>query len=470
MAKALTKILCFILLITAFISCRKEQFTTSPDDALILRQDTLWFDTVFTNANERWPKSVNKQIIIVNPHKEKIRTDIELMGGPQSHFRMNVDGVAGTVFKDIELFPEDSLFIFIEVHPDKNNNSPDFNPLIIRDSVLFYTNGNEQKVNLIGWGQDAHYIFRDSIETDTTWSNTNLPIVIYGYCYVKPDVTLTIESGMQIHYAPGSWMFVEGTLQVNGTAEDPVVMQGDRLQPDWEETAGQWGGIWLSHPTKGNEITHALVKNGTVGIYCDSVSGDNNNTPNVTLDKCFIRNMSYDGIAGKGSYIKAYNTVSANCGRFTFLASFGGLYEIKHCTFHTGSKDFSRRDPTFAVLNINRNEFGQILSEHALTFSMVNSIIDGSYNDGELGLDVNQQANIVIEYSLLKTDNVAFDVNNNILNENPLFIDPNAYNYDLDTLSPAIDAGRLVAPSISTDILDRPRDLNPDMGAFEFQN
>lgn len=396
-----------------------------------------------------------------------IKTSIDLAGGAQSHFRMNVDGVPGYSFTDLEIFPEDSLFIFVEVHPDPNNNSPDFNPLIIRDSVMFETNGNEQKVNLFGWGQDAHYIFRDSIVTDTTWANTQLPIVVYGYCYVKPDVQLKIEKGMQIHYAPGSWLFVEGNLQVEGTVDEPVLMQGDRLQPDWEETAGQWGGIWIAYPSKGNLLKHALIKNGTVGVYCDTISGDNNVSPNITIDRCLIRNMLYDGVAGRYSKIKMQNTVSANCGRFTFLASFGGDYDIRHCTFHTGSGDFSRRDPTFAMLNINRNSLGQILSEHPIDLYMANSIVHGSYSEGEIGTDLNSSANISLEYNLLRTDNPEFDINNNVINQDPLFIDHSIYNYGLDSLSNAKDIGKVLLPIINIDKDDNTRSNPPDAGAYE---
>ena len=82
--------------------------------------------------------------------------------------------------------------------------------------------------------------------------------MVYDYLYVKPNAKLTIEKGMQVHFSPYSWLWVEGELEVVGTKEDPVLIQGDRLQPAWEETPGQWGGIWLAYPTKGNYIEHAL--------------------------------------------------------------------------------------------------------------------------------------------------------------------------------------------------------------------
>ena len=229
--KHITKyLLLSILLYLGVSSCKKESFTTSGQ--VEVNTDTLWFDTVFTKVTTRLPLSVNKQILLYNPNNESIRTSIRLGGGLSSHFRLNVDGEPGYDFNEVEIFPNDSIFIFVEVHPGPNNNNPTYNPLIIQDSILFSTNGNESKTMLIGWGQDAHYIFRDSIELDTTWANDKLPIVVYGYCYVKPEAKLTIEKGVKVYFSPRSWLFVEGKLDMKGTKDEPIVMQGARLGRD----------------------------------------------------------------------------------------------------------------------------------------------------------------------------------------------------------------------------------------------
>ena len=463
----------FILALACFSSCKKERLNTDLGSQITVNRDTLWFDTVFTHVGPQTPKSVNKQLLIYNPYDERIRTSIRLGGGDQSHFRLNVDGEPGSSFSDIELFPKDSIFLFVEVHPDPNNNSPDFNPLIIRDSILFNTNGSESKTMLIGWGQDAHYIFRDSIERDTTWSNDKLPIVIYGYCYVKPEVKLTINKGMNIHYAPRSWLFVEGQIDIRGEVDQPVVMQGDRLQPAWEEENGQWGGIWISHPSHSNFIEHALIKNGTVGVYCDSTAGKVN-TRNVTISKSMIRNMRFDGISGKGSTIHVENTVSTNCGRFTFLGANGGNYTILNSTFYTGGRDFFRQDPTFAYLNRRRDEFGAILETYDIQYTFLNNIIDGVLADGEIGEDIDYTRVItpsVVDYNLLKTNNPIYsgDGSHNIVNKWGKFQNAYNFNFDLDTLSPAKDMGIEVSPRITDDFLNRQRTGTPDIGAFESQ-
>jgi len=465
-------------------SCRKDKFNLN--DTVKVNADTLWFDTVFTKVSLQKPRFLTKQILVHNPYNESIRTSIQLAGGANSHFRLNVDGEPGYRFNDVEILPKDSIFLFVEVHPDPNNNSPDFNPLIIRDSIIYTTNGKESKTMLIGWGQDAHYFFRDSIDKDTTWANDKLPIVVYGYFYVKPGAKLTIAKNMKIHFASESWrdvsgrnlrangwLFVEGQLDMKGTKDEPIIMQGDRLQPAWEETAGQWGGIWISHPSYGNQVEHSILKNGTAGIYCDSSSGKAGQ-PNVTIKKTMIRNMSVDGISGKGSTIVVENTVSVNCGRFTFFGQNGGDYSVKNSTFYSTTTS-GRQDETFVYLNVRRDELtGVILERYNLKYQFINNIIYGTRTDGEIYADVDFNptyfdTSSYINYNLIKTKRSFFanSLFNNVIDKNPNFLQIDKYNFDLDTASAAKDKGILLSPPILDDYYNRPRKGNPDLGAFE---
>ena len=470
--KHITKyLLLSILLYLGVSSCKKESFTTSGE--VKVNTDTLWFDTVFTKVTTRLPLSVNKQILLYNPNNESIRTSIRLGGGLNSHFRLNVDGETGYDFNEVEIFPNDSIFIFVEVHPGPNNNNPTYNPLIIQDSILFSTNGNESKTMLIGWGQDAHYIFRDSIELDTTWANDKLPIVVYGYCYVKPEAKKKKKKGVKVYFSPRSWLFVEGKLDMKGTKEEPIVMQGDRLQPDWEETAGQWGGIWISYPSYGNSIEHSLIKNGTVGIYCDSTPGLVGEK-NVVIKKTMIRNMSFDGISGRRSTIDIENTLSLNCGRFTFFGD-GGKYDIRNSTFHTGSKDFSRQDPTFYYRNRVRDQINPniILETYDIEFTFLNNIIDGIVDSEIFGdVDLNKVSGpLAVRSNALRTTDPFYSTPgfNNVINKDIKYLDTRNYDMDLDTLSPAKNIGEILTPTIADDHRNRPRIGQPDAGALESQ-
>jgi hypothetical protein len=59
--------------------------------------DTLVFDTVFTTIG-----STTQQFKIYNNENKTLNIEeIELMGGANSFFRMNVDGISQNIIKDI---------------------------------------------------------------------------------------------------------------------------------------------------------------------------------------------------------------------------------------------------------------------------------------------------------------------------------------------------------------------------------
>jgi len=83
--------LILVLCLGLIISCSKDDFNTSPDVRIEFSSDTLKFDTVFVSAG-----SVTKTLKIINPNDEKISiSSIELSGGLQSAFKLNVDGSSG---------------------------------------------------------------------------------------------------------------------------------------------------------------------------------------------------------------------------------------------------------------------------------------------------------------------------------------------------------------------------------------
>ena len=173
------------------VSCRKEEsISDNPSLKLSFSADSVIFDTVFTSIG-----SVTKQLRVYNTSKNKIKiSNLSLSKGDQSAYRINVDGESGSSFSDIELAGGDSIYIFVRVTIDPLNNN---NPYVVEDDINFLTNGNEQSIKLVSWGQDAHYILADtyidglppfkivadSLET-VNWTNDK-PYVIYGYAVIN---------------------------------------------------------------------------------------------------------------------------------------------------------------------------------------------------------------------------------------------------------------------------------------------
>ena len=82
-----------------FFACKKESIITSNDALLNTSVDTLHYDTVFTSVG-----SITKSFKIFNPNDQKIiLSNVQLMGGATSYFKINADGIAGTKFNNIEI-------------------------------------------------------------------------------------------------------------------------------------------------------------------------------------------------------------------------------------------------------------------------------------------------------------------------------------------------------------------------------
>jgi hypothetical protein len=468
-SKNLKSLLWPLVLVVVLFSCKDDEAIFSGSTNLAISTDTVFFDTVFTRVGQGKPISVNKQFVVVNRENSRVSTDITLSGGPNSPFRINVDGESGRSFSNIEIRGGDSIFVFVELTIDPNGD-PQALPLIVRDSISFITNGKLQDVKLIAWGQDAHYFRKDSIDTDIVWADKEKPYLIYDYFYVKEGAKLTIEPGVRVYFSPYAWLWVEGTLEINGTKTEPVFMEGDRLQTTYDQIPGQWNGIRIHYPSKDNLITHLRSKNGIVGVYCDSISSNSN--PNIIIKNSEFRNMQFDGISGRMSNIVAENCVITNCGRFGFFGSWGGTYNVRHCTMFTGSGSFAHRDPSCAFTNVERNEIGSLIRTFDLEANVINSIMYGS-NEDELGFDLNDESRYALNviHNIFNTTQL-YDLEdspfNNILNQNPKFINILGYDFNLDTLSPAVDKG-FNGLGITIDYCDLNRDSKVDIGAFEFQ-
>ena len=174
-------LLCAGVLIISSTACKKDLALS--DGGLDFSRDTVVFDTVFTTIG-----STTQQFKIYNKSSRPVViSKALLMGGEDSKYRFNLDGVSGISFDDIRIEGNDSLFGFVEVTLDPNNQSL---PLVIEDSIQFVTNGKEQYVILAAWGQDAYFHFNDINEG--IWPNDK-PHVIYGFAMVDSATNLTIQ-------------------------------------------------------------------------------------------------------------------------------------------------------------------------------------------------------------------------------------------------------------------------------------
>jgi len=204
--KSLTRFLSTCTLAIALFSCENGGITDRPDARLEFSTDTVLFDTVFTTIG-----STTRNFKIYNPYAQTIKVErIALAGDPLSPYRLNINGRSVNRMENVEILPHDSLFIFVEVTLDPSGLN---NPLVVEDSVMFLTNGNDQAVKLIAFGQDVHLINGEFIST-RTWTNDK-PYLVYNSMAIDTAQVLTIEPGVRIHFHRRSSLIVFGTLKVS---------------------------------------------------------------------------------------------------------------------------------------------------------------------------------------------------------------------------------------------------------------
>ena len=452
-----------IVLFTLLVSCnKKDKIDTNPSLKLSFSADTVFFDTVFTTIG-----SVTKALRVYNNNDNKVMiSSIRLAGGSQSFYKINIDGTPGTSANDIEIPGHDSLFIFIRLTIDPNNQN---NPMIVSDSLVFNTNGNLQDVQLVAWGQDANFYKDKTVNGSIVWDSLK-PHVIYGYVRVDTGADLTMMPGTKVYLHKAAYFAVssQASLQIAGTLDHPVRFQGDRLDPFYKDLPGQWDGIYLEKGSIQNEINFAIIKNGSFGIFVDTINSTGE--PSLKIDNTIIQNMTGAGLSAYASKIVSTNCVIGDCGSAALELIFGGNYDFRHLTVGNYWSSSGRVSASLYISDyIYDDNFTQVSNPLTKTY-FGNCIIYGSEDD-EIRLDSvgTIPFNFTFDHVLLKTQE---DISTSshfiecIRNEDPVFVDITNYNYAIDSISPAIGKG--IPLGILYDIKGVERGQTPDLGAYQY--
>lgn len=462
---------CFLLCAMVLQSCYDEEnFTNSSDAKLSFSADTLKFDTVFTTIG-----SATRHFMIYNKNKDAVRTSVSVQS---PYFRLNIDGVATNSYNDLEIRGEDSAFVFVEVTIDPQNDN---SPILVLDSILFTTNGNEQNVKLEAFGQDMHF-YNDSIIGNEHWT-ADKPYLIYNSILVDSLCTLDIDAGSKIYFHSNSSLLVKGQLHVNGTQEAPVTFQGDRLEEYYAKRPGQWGAAYyvgdimyyfgnvhILTGSSGNTINYAIIRNGTKGVQIDN---HNENELSLKMSNSIIENMAISGIYAQNANLLVYNTVIANCGYYLAALLLGGNYEFVHTTMANYG---SHTTQSVVFNNYFANEYEAYVYDFSAKFA--NCIISGSLAD-EFIVNKLDAEDTFFDYRfdncMLKVGS-RFDVSDTSIYHNvitdpmalPRFVNAAEGDYHLDTLSAAKDCGNpAYLIDYPLDLEGNNRDSLPDLGAYE---
>jgi hypothetical protein len=459
----LTIVLLPVVLLLSAWSCRKQdRIDTDPSLRLLFSTDTVLFDTVFTSLG-----SVTKRLIVHNGNDHKVSiAQIRLAGGTASPYRINIDGDPGIVATDVAIPGHDSIFIFVRVTIDPSNENL---PFVVSDSILFTLNGNIQDVELVAWGQNAHFLNQVTLQGSSVWDSIR-PFVVYGHVRVDTASLLMIMPGSKIYFHKSSNLLVsrDATIKVYGNLQHPVRFQGDRLDPFYRDLPGQWGGIVLESGSKENEINYAVIKNGSFGLVVDSIGSSPE--PTLRLDNTIIRNMTSDAVYAISTSIISTNCVLVNCGGAALWVEHGGSYDFRQLTIGNYWGSSVRLSPSLYLSNYSTDTFGQKTPGPLTKAFFGNCIIYGTEPD-ELLLDTleNIPFSSQFDHCLLRTT-LTLDAPQAFIdclkNEDPLFRDPGVFDFSPDSLSPVIGYG--IPMGVPFDLNGIDRGNTPDLGAYQW--
>ena len=333
---------------TLFTSCIEDGFTTSSSDRLAFNRDTVSFDTVITLQG-----TATKQMVVYNRSSKQINiSSIKVAGmATKGRFYINVDGIRGDEFHNVEIRGNDSIYIFIEARLDEMEQDE---PTLIEDILEFVTNGVEQEVHLRAWGQDVVRIVGDTINSDMRFS-ANKPYLIYDTLFIDEPGTLTIDAGATLLFHDKAAIRCKGRMLANGTAEAPITFRGDRLdhvvgEISFDIMSGQWGGVIFTPPTMGNVLKHVIMKGSTIGMHC---SNDDSDTTQCALKliNCVLTNSASSCLVAQTCYVQAIGTEFSDAAEgVVYLA--GGKAMMSQCTFANYYLFKAPKEPIVNVFNV----------------------------------------------------------------------------------------------------------------------
>lgn len=445
--------------------CFDDEFTTSSEQTLTFSADSVRFDTIFTEQG-----TATEIFKVYNRHEKSLLiTSIVLADAENSGFFINVDGTKGPDVYNIEVPAKDSIFVFVEITPKKTNINT---PFLIKDSIVFLTNGVRQDVKLEAYGQDATRLRGEIITSDTEYT-AEKPYIIYDSLVIEEGATLTLLPGTNLCMHDKAKIVVRGRLLSNGTQSQPVTLRGDRTDNmfsylPYDRLPGQWDGLYISQDSYNNSFVHTFMRGTVNGMVLDS---SDVSQEKIKIHNSILHNSKGNLLTINQSKVTITNSEISN-GSGALIMCNGGVVNVVQSTLANYFSLFDViREP---MLVFNRFD-DETLPVHPFA-QFDNTIIVGTSRILSPS-DISTYTNILFRNCLF-TVKGSDDENfiNSIWGGEPMFncVGGDEYYYDYrisTTESSAYQMGSeaYLTPELRTDMygVERPFGVNPDVGAYQ---
>ncbi|CAH1002290.1 hypothetical protein LEM8419_03210 [Neolewinella maritima] len=487
------------LLLCLITACDPDRdFVTGDAVRLRFEVDTVSFDTVFTARG-----SATQLFKVYNDASEPVRIDrVAVQGMTGVTFTFNIDGTMGPEARDVVIWGKDSIFVFVEAEVDPSVPE-EVSPFIAEDLLVFETGNVQESVVLQAYGQNANYLngfgrgqsFLLSCSGGTVALPADLPTVIYGSLFID-SCTVQVLAGSRVYFyggiqrnnpiIAGGGAYIDGfiytlpggSLQLLGTADEPVILATDRLEEGFEKSRGAYQGLIFGPLSTNNRIEYAEINNAAAGVIADSLA-------EVTIDNTVIAFTSGPSLSTYQANVEVRNSLFHSSSGNSVQVVKGGKLVLDHTTLaNYGGGD----NVALSLVNDIPLCVAEECDPSPLTVRVRNSILAGFTSNELILADSLNGTNpsffdVRIENSVVRTDEKFFIAGRegdpnfyeticqgcyNLTFDDPLFFDLREEDFHLDSLSVARDLG-VFLPELPRDLEDTPRDTDrPDAGALEW--
>ena len=453
-----------IVLSAATVSCISDDFTNSPTDLLAFSTDTLRFDTVFTDLGTPTArlKIFNRASKAVNISSIRMRED-------NGVFSMNVDGVSGKTFENVEIRANDSIFVFVECMIASND---DPRPFAVEGQMDFVTNGVTQTVTLEAYGQNVRRLRGVTLDSDAVFTD-EMPYVVFDTLRVAEGATLTLKPGTRLLFHDKGMLQVDGRLLAVGEAGKTISMRGDRLDdvlPDtgYEILAGQWQGVRFAPESFGNRMEFVEMQSTVHGVVVDSCGVTDREK--LTVVNSWLHNSQGNVLRSEHARVDAYGCCFSDGGEAVVYLR-GGEHRFVQCTMANYYLFAISPESILTLSHLSRADSSGVSNalmkasfENCIIYGITSPLTPGDLEDTEVYM-----RNVLLGVG--GSDDSHFI--SCIWDEDPMFEterDKYIFNYRLKEDSPAIGAGNAeyVTPECLMDMdgIDRLEWGNPALGAY----
>ncbi|MCF7740956.1 MAG: FG-GAP-like repeat-containing protein, partial [Candidatus Marinimicrobia bacterium] len=326
------------------------------------------------------------------------------------------------------LSPDDTLDLEVIFQPTE--------PGVYEDKLEIYSDDPDQPIKEINLQASAsNYISGGVITKNTTWSADQSPYYIQNNVAVDLGVSLTIEPGAIIQFAPEAGLIVDGELQARGSVSDSIIFIGDQSQRfnnlkfrsgsniNLEYFRVDGAGIEIS--STDTDLRYGIVKNGNdYGVYivdCEvslsqiEVAGFNNygvyarrddDQFGLYVDNCKVHDNGNRGIYTQyidyNHSIKILNSEiynNSNYGIYCYRIYDGEISGNEIYDNGSGAglfiNDIYNSSATISSNQIYRNNYGIEINQSTTEAPISRNVIRDNRNDG---LSVRWSKNL-IEYN-----------------------------------------------------------------------